>query len=134
MARNNQQTSEGVINRIVEDTTIVGELKSSSNIRIDGTLEGNLITSGKLVLGPSGLITGDVSCENAEVEGKIKGRISVKQLLSLKASSKLEGEIYTDKISIEPGAVFTGTCNMGKVKDLNQTRPVEERELQEQAV
>ncbi len=134
MARNNNQPTEGVINRIVEDTHITGELKSSSNIRIDGSLSGNLMTTGKLVLGASGIIEGDVTCEHAEIEGRIKGKISVRQLLSLKASSKVEGEIFTDKISIEPGAVFTGTCNMGKVKDMNQNRPVEERELAEKAI
>lgn len=134
MARNQQNTSEGVINRIVEDTTIQGELKSSTNIRIDGTLVGNLMTTGKLVLGPSGSIDGDVVCEHAEIEGGIHGKISVRQLLSLKSTAKIEGDIFTDKISIEPGAVFTGTCNMGKVKDMNQTSPSEKRELQEKAV
>ena len=134
MARNHQNTSEGVINRIVEDTQIMGELKSASNIRIDGRLTGNLITSGKLVLGATGVIDGDVSCENAEIEGKVLGKVTVKQLLSLKASSKVEGEIFTDKISIEPGAVFTGTCNMGKVKDMNQKKSVEKQQLQESVI
>ena len=133
MARNNQTTTEGVLNRIVEDSTITGEFKSTSNIRIDGSLNGNLITTGKLVLGVTGRIEGDVTCENAEIEGKISGKVSVRQLLSLKASSKVEGDIYTDKISIEPGAVFTGTCNMGKVKDMNQSI-TSEKNLQEQAV
>ncbi|MFK7755511.1 MAG: polymer-forming cytoskeletal protein [Flavobacteriales bacterium] len=134
MARNQQNTSEGVINRIVEDTSITGEIKCSSNIRIDGKLDGSVTTSGKLVLGSSGVVTGDVFCENAEIEGKVTGKLSVKQLLSLKVSAKIEGDIYTDKISIEPGAVFTGTCSMGKVKDMNQSKSFEERKLQEQAV
>ncbi len=133
MARNNQTTTEGVLNRIVEDSTITGEFKSTSNIRIDGNLKGNLITTGKLVLGVTGRIEGDVTCENAEIEGKISGKVSVRQLLSLKASSKVEGDIFTDKISIEPGAVFTGTCNMGKIKDMNQPM-ISEKTLQEQAV
>lgn len=134
MARNQQSTSEGVINRIVEDTHIIGEMKSSSDIRIDGTLTGNLMTTGKLVLGVSGMVEGDITCENAEIEGRVKGKVSVRQLLSLKASSKVEGEIYTDKISIEPGAVFTGTCNMGKVKDMNQNKPIENQKFQEKAI
>lgn len=134
MARNHQSTTEGVINRIVEDTHIAGEMKSSSNIRIDGTLTGNLMTTGKLVLGSTGIIEGDVTCENAEIEGRIVGKVSVRQLLSLKASSKVEGEIYTDKISIEPGAVFTGTCNMGKIKDMNQNKTVEKKQLQENVI
>lgn len=134
MARNQNNNSEGVINRIVEGTEIHGEFKCSNNVRIDGILKGNLTTTGKLVLGASGKIIGDIITESAEIEGKIEGRISVKQLLSLKASSKVEGDIFTDKISIEPGAVFTGTCNMGKVKDMNQFTSVESKELQEEAV
>ena len=133
MARTSQTTAEGVLNRVVEDSRITGEFKSTSNIRVDGSLNGNLITTGKLVLGVTGRIDGDVTCENAEIEGKVSGKVVVRQLLSLKASSRVEGDIFTDKISIEPGAVFTGTCNMGKVKDMNQ--PVSsEKNSQEQAV
>lgn len=133
MARNSQITAEGVLNRIVEDSRITGEFKSTSDIRIDGNLNGNLITTGKLVLGVSGRIEGDVTCENAEIEGVVSGKVTVRQLLSLKASSQVEGDIYTDKISIEPGAVFTGTCSMGKVKEMNQPT-ASEKTLQEQAV
>lgn len=133
MARNSQITAEGVLNRIVEDSRITGEFKSTSDIRIDGNLNGNLITTGKLVLGVSGRIEGDVTCENAEIEGIVSGKVTVRQLLSLKASSQVEGDIYTDKISIEPGAVFTGTCRMGKVKEMNQPT-ASEKTLQEQAV
>ena len=85
------------------------------------------------MLGVSGRIEGDVTCENAEIEGIVSGKVTVRQLLSLKASSKVEGDIYTDKISIEPGAVFTGTCSMGKVKEMNQPT-ASEKTLQEQAV
>lgn len=133
MARNSQNTAEGVLNRIVEDSRITGEFKSTSDIRIDGSLNGNLMTTGKIVLGASGRIEGDVTCENAEIEGIVSGKIIVRQLLSLKASSRVEGDIYTDKISIEPGAVFTGTCNMGKVKEMNQPK-ASEKTQQEQAV
>ncbi len=134
MARNQSNNSEGVINRIVEGTEIQGEIKCTKNVRIDGVLKGNLNTAGKLVLGPSGRIEGDIECENAEIEGNIAGRISVKQLLALKASAKVEGDIYTDKISIEPGAVFTGNCNMGKVMDMNKSKSIERGEYQEEAV
>jgi len=108
--------------------------KDNSADEYDGVLKGDLSTSGKLVLGPTGIITGDIICENAEIEGNIEGRISVKQILSLKASSKVEGDIFTDKISIEPGAVFTGTCNMGKVMDMKKNHSLETQELAEEAV
>jgi len=71
-----------------------------------------LVTKGKLVVGPSGSITGDIQCKNADISGKIEGKISVSELLTLKASSKFTGDIITGKLAIEPGAIFTGTCSM----------------------
>lgn len=121
MAKNNDQVQDMAINRIVEGTSIEGEIKCESNIRIDGLFTGTLTTKGRLVVGPAGRIEGTVHCQNAEVEGLIKGRVNVQQLLSLKGSAKVEGDIFTDKLAIEPGATFTGACNMGaKVKELNK--------------
>jgi cytoskeletal protein CcmA (bactofilin family) len=121
MARNLDPAPDMSINRIVEGTTIEGEIRCESNIRIDGTFTGNLSTKGRLVVGPAGRIDGIVVCQNAEVEGLVKGRLSVQQLLSLKGSAKVEGDIFTDKLAIEPGASFTGACNMGaKVKDMKK--------------
>jgi cytoskeletal protein CcmA (bactofilin family) len=109
------------INRIVEGTTIEGEIKCESNIRIDGTFTGNLNTKGRLVIGPAGRIEGNIHCQNAEIEGWVKGKVMVQQLLSLKNSAKVEGDIFTDKLTIEPGANFTGACNMGaKVKEMKK--------------
>ncbi|HSY77320.1 MAG TPA: polymer-forming cytoskeletal protein, partial [Bacteroidia bacterium] len=68
---------------------------------------------GKLVIGPTGKIDGDISCQNAEVHGVINGKITVTELLSLKASSKLLGDIVVGKLAIEPGAQFSGSCVMG---------------------
>ena len=115
------------INLIGNGTTITGDIKSTGDIRIDGTLKGNLSISGKLVVGSSGNIEGNVSCQNADVSGEIHGRVSVSELLSLKASAKLLGDIITGKISIEPNATFTGTCNMGAVVK-NITNVSEKRE------
>lgn len=121
MARNLEPAPDMSINRIVEGTSIEGEIRCESNIRIDGTFTGNLTTKGRLVVGPAGRIEGIVVCQNAEVEGLVKGRLSVQQLLSLKGSAKVEGDIFTDKLAIEPGASFTGACNMGaKVKDMKK--------------
>lgn len=109
------------INRIVEGTSIEGEIRCESNIRIDGVFVGNLTTKGRCVIGPNGKIEGTITCQNAEIEGIVKGKVHVQQLLSLKGSAKVEGDIFTDKLSIEPGAAFTGACNMGaKVKDIKK--------------
>jgi cytoskeletal protein CcmA (bactofilin family) len=81
---------------------------------LDGTLSGNLATKGKVVIGPTGKVKGEVVCKNSEVSGTIEGKITVTQLLILKASSKILGDIVTSKLSIEPGAMFTGNCKMSE--------------------
>lgn len=112
---NKTDSNSASINLIGTGTSIVGDVNSSGDMRIDGTLKGNITISGKLVLGSSGKIEGDVTCQNADVSGEIHGKVSVAELLSLKASAKVIGDIITGKLSIEPNATFTGTCNMGAV-------------------
>jgi cytoskeletal protein CcmA (bactofilin family) len=121
MARKDEGNNPERLNRIVEGTLIEGQIKSESNIRIDGHVKGITTTKGRLVIGPNGFIEGEIVCKNADVEGNIKGKITVTELLSLKATSKIEGDIVTKKLAIEPGAVFNGTCSMGAVvKDMIQ--------------
>lgn len=100
------------LNRFVEGTNIKGDIVSESNIRIDGELVGNLTTTGKLVIGPTGKVTGNIVCSNADIEGAINGTIKVDGLLSLKATAVLTGDINTHKIEVHNGADFKGTCNM----------------------
>ena len=135
MARNIDNAPDMAINRIVEGTVIEGDIRSESNVRIDGQFLGNINTRGRLVIGPTGKVEGTVNCENSEIECLLKGKINVQQLLSLKASAKVEGDILTAKLSIEPGATFTGACSMGaKVKDMNSLEQPEAKEtrLEEQ--
>lgn len=115
------------INLIGNGTSITGDINSNGDVRIDGALKGNITISGKLVVGPSGSIEGNVICQNADISGEIHGKVTVTELLSLKASAKLLGDIVTGKISIEPNATFTGTCNMGAVVK-NITNVSEKRE------
>jgi cytoskeletal protein CcmA (bactofilin family) len=115
------------INLISAGTDIFGDVKSSGDIRIDGTLTGNLNTKGKVVIGPTGKVKGEVICKNSEVAGVIEGRIIVGQLLNLKASSKINGDIITSKLSIEPGALFTGNCKMSDT-DINAAGIIKEKE------
>ena len=105
-------TDNTTINLISNGTDITGDIKSNGDIRIDGSLTGNLNTKGKVVIGPTGKVKGEVICKNSEVSGIIEGKIIVGQLLNLKASSKIHGDIATSKLSIEPGAVFSGNCKM----------------------
>lgn len=115
-------SESGAINLIGSGTTINGDIQSSGDVRIDGTLTGNITLSGRLVIGPNGKIEGNVICQNADISGEIKGKVQIAEMLSLKATAKILGDLATGKISIEPGAVFTGTCNMGAiVKNINAT-------------
>ena len=116
MAKYNE-TENPTINLISNGTDITGDIKSNGDIRIDGTLTGNLSTRGKVVIGPTGKIKGEVICKNSEVSGSIEGKISVSQLLNLKASSKITGDIATSRLAIEPGARFTGNCTMSDSED-----------------
>ena len=113
MAKFNE-TDNSTINLISSGTDITGDIKSSGDIRIDGTLKGNLNTKGKVVIGPTGKVSGEIICKNSEVSGVVEGKIIVGQLLNLKASSKIIGDIATSKLSVEQGATFSGNCKMSE--------------------
>jgi cytoskeletal protein CcmA (bactofilin family) len=118
MAKNNISETPSV-NIIGAGTSIEGDINTNGDMRIDGSLTGTINVKGKLVVGPTGVVEGEIICQNADVSGTIKGKIGVAELLSLKSSSKLNGDIITNKIAIEPGATFTGSCSMGGViKDI----------------
>lgn len=117
MAKNNVETPS--VNIIGAGTFIEGDITTNGDMRIDGSLTGTINVKGKLVVGPSGMVEGEIICQNADISGVIKGKIGVAELLSLKSSSKLTGDIITNKIAIEPGAAFSGSCSMGGVvKDI----------------
>ena len=111
MAKNND-TSNNVINMVGVGTEITGDVNSNGDIRIDGVLVGNLYTKGKVVIGESGKVKGEIFCKNSDVEGVIEGKINVTELLALKTSAKVIGDINTNKLAIEPGSKFTGNCTM----------------------
>jgi len=104
-------------NRINEGTTIKGDITSNGYFRIDGTIEGNIKTPSKVVIGKTGVIIGTLSCENADIEGKVKGIVDISGTLSLKSTAHIEGEAVVGKLAVEPGAVFNATCLM---KDSNK--------------
>ncbi len=119
------EQENNTINLIGAGTSIKGHVESSGDIRIDGTLNGNLRTKGKVVIGNTGLAKGEVQCKNSDVEGKVEGKIAVQELLSLKSTSVILGDISAKRLAIEPGARFTGNCQMNatdaSVKDIEQT-------------
>ena len=101
------------INRIVEGTVIEGVIKSESNLRIDGEFTGELITKGRLVVGPKGKVQGTVHCLCCDVEGTLEGEVTVLELLAMKASSTVQGDLYYGQLSVEAGAKALGTFRMG---------------------
>src|SRR5204862_6560717 len=96
-------------------------------IRIDGTVHGSVSSKAKVVIGTTGLIEGDVYGQNSDVSGTIKGKTTVIDLLVLKSTSKIIGDLVTGKLVVEVGATFTGSCNMGpEIKDIkNGDKPTE---------
>lgn len=106
------ETENNVINQIGAGTEIRGDVSTGSDIRFDGVLTGNLKTKGKVVIGETGSVKGEIECKNSVVEGKVEGKISVAELLTLKSTCTFTGDIITRRLAIEPGARFSGNCSM----------------------
>lgn len=109
----------GKTNRMVEATIIKGDIISQADFRLDGELIGNFTSKGKIVIGPSGIIVGDIICKNADIEGKFEGNIQVDEMLNVKSTSIIKGDVVCGKLAVEPGADFTATCTMKQI----QTNP-----------
>lgn len=124
MNKTAETVNPGKINSIMEGTSIEGEIKSDSNLRIDGRVKGTINVRGRLIVGQSGVIEGEVTCQSSDIEGTLLGKVNCQDLLSLKATAKLHGDINTKKLAIEPGAIFTGNCTMagGIVKEMDPVR------------
>ena len=108
-----EKNSNDSINSIGKGSVLDGSINSPGDIRVDGIVKGALVAGGRLVLGQGGKIEGDVQCGSAVISGELRANISSKELLILKETAQLYGDIKTEKISIEPGAMFSGKCEMG---------------------
>ena len=108
-----QSNTGSLYNSLTAGSKIIGTIITDSDMRVDGTIEGDVKCSGKLVIGEHGLVKGTVECQNAEIMGKLDGKIEVKYALALRATSNLKGEITTGTLMVEPNAMFNGTCQMG---------------------
>ena len=102
----------GKTNRIVEGTTIKGDIISPADFRLDGHLIGNFQTKGKIVIGPAGSVKGDIVCKNADIEGQFTGKIQVAEILNIKSKAIIQGDVICGKLSVEPGAEFSASCVM----------------------
>ena len=110
-----QQNAGTLYNALTSGSKIIGTIITDSDIRVDGTIEGDVKCTGKLVIGEQGKIKGTVECHNAEIMGNLEGKIDVKHALSLRATGDIKGEINTQTLMVEPNAIFNGSCTMGKV-------------------
>jgi len=128
MTKNNTEFKP---NTIVEGTTIKGDVSTNGDFRIDGQLNGSIRCQGKIVVGQTGSIDGEIVCQNADLSGIVNAKVTVEELLTLKATARLKGEVNTNKLSIEPGATFTGTCNMDGGAKKPGTTHIDEKPQQE---
>lgn len=101
-----------VRNILGQGTVIKGDIMLQGDFRIDGNLFGNISSQGRIVIGPTGVVEGEITCLNADISGKVTGTIFTTELTTLKASAVVVGELTTAKLAIEVGAYFNGKCNM----------------------
>jgi len=107
-------------NTIAKGTVITGDIISEGDFRIEGSIQGNIKTPGKVVIGKTGIINGTLKSANADIEGKFMGKLLLSDTLSLKSSALVEGEVIVGKLAVEPGATFNATCSMkGSIKESN---------------
>jgi cytoskeletal protein CcmA (bactofilin family) len=109
------------LNIINSGTQILGDVNSDGDMRVDGTIKGYLTSKARLVLGPTAVIEGDVKAANIEISGEVNGNIYATELLTVKATAKISGDIVSNKLIIEAGAVFNGTSKMNKPKEASLT-------------
>jgi cytoskeletal protein CcmA (bactofilin family) len=115
-SKNNSKSISGdglSVNMIGSGTELKGDIFTSGDIRVDGHVTGRISIKGKLVLGATGKVDGNIDCQQADLSGEVRGNIAASEILILKATSKIYGDISTNKIAIEPGALFSGACSMG---------------------
>tara|TARA_Y100000994_G_scaffold115243_1_gene94740 strand:- start:444 stop:839 length:396 start_codon:yes stop_codon:yes gene_type:complete len=119
----NSSNNQNLVNIISKNTIIDGSIRSESDVRVDGTVKGTLITKAKVVVGQGGVIEGDVASNNADISGKVQGKMTVAELLKLNSTSVVEGDIITNKLIVEAGAQFNGNCRMGAIiKEIEQAQ------------
>lgn len=114
------ETAAGLTTIVAAGTEINGKINSNGDIRIDGTLVGDIKTTGKVLVGSNGMVQGDIHAQQADIMGKVSGNLHIAELLSLKANSEIKGNIYTGQLLVDPSASFNGECHMGKAEAIAQ--------------
>ena len=120
MASQTNSVNVNSVSRISTGTVIKGEIQSPYDLRIDGTFEGKIQTKGRVVIGESAIIKGDIICENIDLWGKVEGDLFVKDTLALKDGCKMNGNINISRLAVELGATFNGTCRTITEEEFNK--------------
>ena len=126
----NKFFSSPSVDIIESSTKIIGDIFSEADFRIDGVVEGNITTTGKIVVGKSGKINGKINCSNADISGSISGKIEVNEVLSLMSESLIQGDIITGKLSVEEGAQVEASISMKSGKQLKAVESKTENKTQ----
>lgn len=108
-----EKTNGGAATLIGAGTTLKGDISSNSDLRIDGTVIGNIKSAAKIIIGSSGVVEGDISCNQSDIVGKVSGNVRAKELLQLRGECVVTGNLYAGKLQVEPSATFNGQCHMG---------------------
>ena len=111
-----------MFNALTAKSKIVGNITADSDFRIDGTIEGEMNCTGKVVIGEGGRVKGSINCQNAEIMGLLEGKVTCTQQLSLRANGKIDGDVITKTLIVEPGAQFNGTCSMSTQPSVQQKK------------
>ena len=114
-------SSSGALNALVKGTVVEGSLRCENDLRVDGTIKGKLSCQSKVIIGPTGVVEGEIHCQNAVIEGRFKGILNVTELLNVRETAEVEGEITTNKLLVQSGARFNVSCKMDTGSSSNGT-------------
>jgi cytoskeletal protein CcmA (bactofilin family) len=104
------------LNAFVKGTTVEGNVRCDTDMRVDGAIKGNLSCKAKVIVGPTGSVEGEIQCQNAVIEGKFKGKLRVSELLNIRETADVQGEVNTAKLIVQSGARFNAGCSMDNNK------------------
>jgi cytoskeletal protein CcmA (bactofilin family) len=122
------------LNSLVKGTLLEGNIKTESDIRVDGTMKGHLSCQAKVIIGPSGIIEGEIRCQNAVIEGRFDGKLWVTDTLTVKETAEITGNVQTNKLNVQPGAVFNVSCKMDELIGSNGQTKLNPQNLAKPAV
>lgn len=100
------------LNSLVQGSSVEGTIKAQSDLRIDGTIKGKIFCDAKVIIGPTGAVEGEIRCQNAVIEGKFDGVLEVKDMLNVRESAVINGDVSTAKLIVQPGGIFNVVCKM----------------------